>query len=319
MPTMLRSILSASFLSVLVTQCLTAAANAQTTLPTVRAAWFPSEAAAQIYFAKEMGFFQKEGLNVEIQTIGNTSAIAEAVASNNADIGFSAILSIAVAYKKGIPFTIVAAGNVYESSAPIAAIMVAQNSPIHTAKDLNGKTIGANSVKSISEYGPRAWIDKNGGDSSTVKFLELQFPAMPAAVAAGRIDAEWLTEPFVAVGKKSDGRVLAYAFDAIGKEFLVSGWFATSPWAKEHPDLVARFAAGMRDAARWANANPAKSGEILLDHIKMDPAVFASVVRTRFADHLSAADVQPQVDLAAHYGLFPQTFSAAELIYNPAR
>jgi hypothetical protein len=47
--------------------------------------------------------------------------------------------------------------------------------------------------------------------------------------------------------------------------------------------------------------------------------VFASVVRTRFADHLSAAEIQPQVDLAAHYGLFPQTFPAAELIYNPAR
>jgi NitT/TauT family transport system substrate-binding protein len=312
-------VLCASFLAVVTALCVAGTAGAQTTLPTVRAAWFPSEAAAQVYFAKEMGFFQKEGLNVEIQSISNTSAIAEAVASNNADIGFSAILSIAVAYKKGIPFTIVAAGNVYESSAPIAAIMVAQNSPIHSAKDLNGKTIGANSVKSISEYGPRAWIDKNGGDSSTVKFLELQFATMPDAVAAGRIDAEWLTEPFVAIGKKSNGRVLAYAFDAIGKEFLVSGWFATSQWTKDHPDLVARFAAGMRDAARWANANPAKSGEILLGLIKMDPAVFASVVRTRFADHLSAADIQPQVDLAARYGLFPQTFPAADLIYNPAR
>jgi NitT/TauT family transport system substrate-binding protein len=311
MPTLLLAAVLAS--------CLSGAASAQTTLPTVRAAWFPSEAAAQVYFAKEMGFFQKEGINVDIQTIGNTSAIAEAVATNSADIGFSAILSIAVAYKKGIPFTIVAAGNVYESSAPIAAIMVAQNSPIHTAKDLNGKTIGANSLKSISEYGPRAWIDKNGGDSSTDKFLELQFATMPDALAAGRIDAEWMTEPFVAIGKKNNARVLAYAFDAIGKEFLVSGWFSTSQWAKDHPDLVARFAAGMRDAARWANANPAKSGEILLGLIKMDPTVFASVVRTRFADHLSAADIQPQVDLAAHYGLFPQTFPAADLIYNPGR
>lgn len=316
--TFLRCVLSASFAIALGAQSSFGTASAQTTLPTLRVALIPAEAAAQVYFAKEMGFFQKEGLDVEIQTIGNTSAIAEAVASNNSDIGFSAILSIATAYKKGIPFTIVAAGNVYESSAPIAAIVVAQNSPIRSAKDLNGKTIGANSVKSISEYGPRAWIDKNGGDSSTVKFLELQFSAMPDAVAAGRIDAEWLTEPYVALGKKN-GRVLAYAFDAIGKEFLVSGWFATAPWARAHPDLVARFAAAMRDAARWANANPAKSGEILLGVIKMDPAVFATVVRTRFADHLAAADIQPQVDLAAHYGLFPQTFSAAELIYNPTR
>jgi NitT/TauT family transport system substrate-binding protein len=292
-------------------------ARAQTP-PTLHVALIPAEACGQVYFAKEMGFFEKAGLNVEIQTIANTSAIAASVAAGSTDIGFSAILSIATAYKKGIPFTIVAPGNVYDSSAPIAAIMVAQNSPIHTAKDLNGKTIGANAVKSISEYGPRAWIDKNGGDSSTVKFLELTFGAMPDAVAAGRIDAEWMTEPYVAIGKKN-GRVVGYAFDAIAKQFLISGWFATSGWAKEHPDLVARFASALRESSRWANANQAKSGEILLGVTKMDPTLFASVVRTKFADRLVAADIQPQVDLAAKYGLFPSTFPAAELIYTPQR
>jgi NitT/TauT family transport system substrate-binding protein len=312
--TLLRTLRSAAFSIAAAALCAPFVADAQT-LPTLRVALIPAEAAGQVYFAKEMGFFEKAGLNVEVQTIGNTNAIAAAVASNGADVGFSAILSIATAYKKGIPFTIVAAGNQYESSAPIAAIVVAQNSPIRSAKDLNGKTIGANAVKSISEYAPRAWIDKNGGDSATVKFLELQFSAMPDAVAAGRIDAEWLTEPFLAAGKKN-GRVLAYAFDAIAKEFLISGWFASAPWAKEHPDLVARFAVAMRDAARWANANQDKSGAILVNAIKIDPAVFATVVRTRFADHLSAADVQPQIDLAAHYGLFAQTFPAAELIYS---
>jgi NitT/TauT family transport system substrate-binding protein len=293
------------------------ATRAQSIIP-LRVALIPAEACGQVYFAKQMGFFEKAGLGVEIQTIPNTSAIAASVAGGSTDIGFSAILSIATAYKKGIPFTIVAPGNVYDSSAPIAAIVVDKNSPIRTAKDLNGKTIGANAVKSISEYGPRAWIDKNGGDSSTVKFLELTFAQMPDAIAAGRIDAEWMTEPFVAISKKN-GRVLAYAFDAIAKQFLISGWFASMPWVKDNADAVGRFASAMRESSRWANANQAKSGAILLEVTKMDPALFASVVRTKFADRLAAADVQPQVDLAAHYGLFAQTFSAAELIYTSQR
>ena len=298
---------------------LTSAASSDAqTLPTVRVAWIPAEAAAQVVYAQEMGFFKKAGINVEIQTIGNTNAIAASVASGSSDIGFSGILSIANAYKKGIPFTIVAPGNLYDSAAPFAAIVVAQNSPIRTAKDLNGKTIGANAVKSISEYGPRAWIDKNGGDSSTVKFLELPFSAMPEAVASGRIDAEWVTEPFLALSKKN-GRVLAYAFDAIGKQFLISGWFANAAWVKDHPDLVAKFASAMRETSRWANANQEKSGEILVAYTKMDPAVLAAIVRTRFADRLDPAAVQPQVDLGARYGMYAQTFPASEIISTPAK
>ncbi len=287
-------------------------------MPTLRVALIAAEACGQVYFAQQMGFFQKAGLNVELQTLNNTNAIAEAVASNSTDIGFSAVLSIATAYKKGIPFTIVAAGNEYESSRPNAAILVPENSPIHTAKDLNGKTLGVQAVKSIAEFGPRLWIDKNGGDSSTVKFLDLTFAALPDALAAGRIDAEWLAEPFVAIGKQN-ARVIAYPFDAIGKRFLAGAWFASTPWAKEHPDLVARFAAAMSEASRWANANPAKAGTILLGVTKMDPALFAKVVHAEYADRLAAVEVQPQIDLAARYGLFPQTFSAADLIFNPAR
>ena len=291
--------------------------NAQTP-PTLRVALIAAEACGQVYFAQEMGFFQKAGLNVELQTLNNTNAIAEAVASNSTDIGFSAVLSIATAYKKGIPFTIVAAGNEYESSRPNAAILVPQNSPIHFAKDLNGKTLGVQAVKSIAEFGPRLWIDKNGGDSSTVKFLDLPFAAMPDALAAGRIDAEWLAEPYIAIGKQN-ARVIAYPFDAIGKQFLAGAWFASTPWAKDHADLVARFASAMSEASRWANANPAKAGAILLGVTKIDPALFAKDVHAQYADRLSAAEVQPQIDLAARYGLFSQTFSAADLIFNPAR
>ena len=285
--------------------------------PNVRVALIAAEASAQVYFAEEMGFFQRAGLNIELQILTNTNAIAEAVASNNADIGFSAVLSIASAYKKGIPFTIVAAGNEYDSSRPNAAIMVSQNSPIQIAKDLNGKTLGVQAIKSIAEYGPRLWIDKNGGDSSTVKFLDLPFAAMPDALAAGRIDAEWLAEPYIAIGKKN-ARVIAYPFDAIGKRFLAGAWFASTPWAKGHSDIVSRFAAAMSEASRWANANPAKSSAILLNVTKMNPDLYAKVVHAHYADHLSAVEVQPQIDLAARYGLFLQTFPAAELIYNPA-
>jgi NitT/TauT family transport system substrate-binding protein len=287
------------------------AARAQTPA-SVRVGAPPYEAAAEVYFARDQGYFTKAGLDVAIVPILNTSAIAEAVASGSVDIGFSAVLSIAVAHARGIPFVMVAPGNVHDSAVQFAALIVPAASPIRTAKDLTGKTIGCPALKTIGEYAPRVWIDRNGGDSTTVKFLELPFPAMADALGAGRIDAAWVTEPFLSSNKRTT-RVLAYAFDTIAHSFLVSGWFATSAWVRTHADIAARFSTAIRASGAWANQNLAASADVLTRDLKLDPATLASMVRTRFGDQLSPAAIQPQIDVAARYGLFT-AFPASDLL-----
>jgi len=277
----------------------------------------PFESASEVYFAKEQGYFAKSGLDVQIVPIGNSSAIAEAVASGSVDIGFGAVLSIAVAHSRGIPFVLVAPGDVHVPEAQVSALVVPTASAIHTAKDLTGKKLGIPVLKTISEYAPRTWIDRNGGDSTSVKFLELPFPAMPDALAAGRIDAAWLTEPFISSNKGST-RVLAYAYDAIAKRFMVSAFFSTTQWARAHTDVVARFSSAIRASGAWAVQNPLLSADILTRDMKLDPATLAAMVRSRFADQLVPAAIQPQIDVAAHYGLFT-AFPASDLLLTPAR
>jgi len=284
---------------------------------TLRIATIPADNGAEVYYAKDMGFFERAGLNVEIQPIQNSSASASAVAANAIDISYGTLVPLSIAHTKNIPFVVVAPAVVYTSAAANSALVVAATSPIRTAKDLTGKTIGINGIGNISEFGPRAWIDQNGGDSTTVKLLELPFSEMATALAGGRIDAAWVTEPFLASAKKN-GRILATAFDAIAKEFLVGVWFASAPWAKDHPDLVSRFAAVMRETAAWANKNQAKSAEILVKYTKIDPAVVATTVRSRYADRLTAPLMQPVINVTAKYNKFAP-FPADELIYVPPR
>lgn len=282
---------------------------------TIRIGVVPTETSAEAFYAAQMGFFAKAGLDVEIQMIQSASVVTAAVASNAVDIGWSSCVPLAIAHAKSIPFVVIAPASLYSSAAPNAAIFVAPNSALQTAKDLNGKIVAVTGLGTISEFGPRAWIDRNGGDSSTVKFVELQYSAMPDALAAGRIDVAYLTEPWLAVGKKT-ARLLAYPFDAVGKEFLFGTWFTTAQWAANHPDLVKRFAEVMRETAAWANQNPAQSGALLAKYTKLDPAVVASMVRVRFGDRLTAGMLQPEIDLAAKYGNI-SAFPAAEMLYVP--
>jgi NitT/TauT family transport system substrate-binding protein len=285
-------------------------------LSTIRVAALPIESAAEVFYGKDMGFFANAGLDVDIQSLKASGANAAAIASGALDIGYAAIDTLATIHQKGIPVVVIAPANEYLSPGSIrtTALVVPESSPVRTAKDLEGKTLAVGALDSIAEIAPRVWIDQHGGSSSLVKMAEIPFSAMPAALDAGRVDAIWIAEPFIGVAMKN-GRALTYGFDGISKHFLVSAWFTTPQWAKDHPDLVSRFVAVMHETAVWANKNPQMSGEILARYTKVDPAVIANMARAHYGERLSASLTQPLIDISTKYnGL--TTFPAQELIYT---
>jgi NitT/TauT family transport system substrate-binding protein len=292
--------------------------RAQTVAPPLRIATIPLENSAQVFYAKDMGFFAKAGLDVDLQSLQSGSAVAGAVASGAVDIGFSSLVPLAVAHIKNVPFVIVAPGVVWTDAGRNNGLFVKDDSPIHSAADLNGKVLATAGLGTLTEFAPRAWVQQHGGDPATIKFVEMPYSVMPAALAAGRVDAALVNEPYLGAVRKGN-RLLGYPYDAVANEFLIAAWFSTAQWAKEHPDLVARFASVMRDTAVWANKkeNRAKAAEILAKYTKIDPASLANIVHVRFTDQLTAALVQPQIDVTAKYSGFP-TFPARDLmIANP--
>lgn len=289
-------------------------ARAQTTA-TIRVGVVPTETSAQAFYAKEMGFFAKAGLDADIHVISSASVVTSAVASGSIDVGWSSLVPIATAHARQIPFIVIAPASLYLSATPNAAIFVSANSPIRSAKDLNNTVFAVTGLGTISEYGAKAWIDRNGGRSSRVVFVELQYSAMFDALDRGFVDAAYFTEPWLAIAKKR-ARLLAYHYGAVAKDFLFGTWFTMAQWAKEHPDLVAKFSTAIREAGLWANANPSKSAEILAKVTKIDPAIVASMVRVRYGDRLAPTMMQPEIDVASKYGDFPN-FPASDLIYKP--
>jgi NitT/TauT family transport system substrate-binding protein len=316
-PTRTRAIQSFAYAAVAFA-ALGSRASAQTR-PSIKVATLPSEAAAEVFYAQEMGFFANAGIDVDIQVMTNGAAVASAVASNAVDVGWTTPISLAIAKQKNIPFLTIAPAVLYTNAAPFSALFVAKDSPIKSARDLRGKVIAANGLGTMTEYGPRAWIDKNGGDASQVKFLEMPFTAMVDALIGGRVDAAEIGEPMLAVAS-SKNKLLAYPMNAVANEFLFGVWFAGAPWVKEHPDLVAKFVSAIHTTAVWANKpeNQTRSGAILSQATKIPAPVIATMTRARYGDSLSVGLIQPVIDTAAHYLKFP-TFPAQELLYTPGR
>jgi NitT/TauT family transport system substrate-binding protein len=309
-----RTLLAAAALAAL---CVSAVPVTAQSLQPLRIESIPFDAGAEAFYARDLGIFAKQGIDATVQTAGNGPAIAAAVASGAVDIGFSNALSIETAYKKGLPFVFIATSAIYSSAAPTSVLMVPKDSPAKVAKDLNGKTIAVNGLKNIAEYAPSLWIDKNGGDSSTIKFIELKPAETPAALAAHRIDGAFVAEPQITQAKVAS-RIFAKPYDLLGDGFMIAGFFTTRAWADAHPELVKNFQAAMRETAIWADnkANTEKSAAMLAKLTKLDPALVRSSVRAKFGLELSPAAIQPTIDLAAHYKLL-EPFPASELIYVP--
>ena len=295
---------------------LASAADAQqpaAQLPTVRVAMPPVDAASQAFYAREEGFFKNHGLNVEIQTERSGGAVAAAIAGGAADIGQSNLSSLCSAHERGLPFVAIAGANQFVAKQHQSALVVAPNSPLRDAKDLDGKTIGVSGLKNITEIGFDLWMDTHGGNYRSVKVLELPFSAMADAVASGRIDAAMMTEPELSGAlQKKQVRTLAYPLEAIGSRFVVGVWFATAGYVKAHPDVVHAYAAAMADAADWANTHQAESAKIL--EAQTGVKMGAHAARVLFANHLDVKEMQPVIDASAKYGALKAPFPASQLV-----
>jgi NitT/TauT family transport system substrate-binding protein len=291
------------------------ASAADAPLQTIRVATIPIDAGSEVYYGQKMGFFKNNGINVEITALTTGAAVTAAVVGGAVDIGQSNAVSVAQAHEHGIPVVIIAGANRFLVQAHESGLVVTTDSPIHTARDLNGKTVAISGVRGITEIGMRNWIDKNGGDSNTVKFVDMPFPAMSAAMLQHRVDAAQLTIPELQVALDSKQfRFISDVYSAIAKDFLIGGWIATTPWAQAHPDLAAAYAKAIYQTAKWANSHHAESAVILEEATGIHMAL--SDHRIPFAEKLTPADLQPLIDVCAKYGLLKTAFPANEIVYH---
>lgn len=295
-----------------------APARAQSTQP-IKIGILPVESAATVWYANDLGLWPKAGLEATISTLPNTPTIAAAVASGAIDFGYVTIDSISTIHQQHIPLVAVAAAAefVYPDLQHTIGVLVPPSSTVRTAKDMEGKTVALPALHSLGSTAISSWMDRNGANSSTVKYVEIPFPAMGAALDIGRIDAAFEVEPFFSATARRN-RVITDAYSAIGHHFLLSVWIAQSDWAKNHPDVVRRFAGVIHNASVWANHNQPQSGTILAKYTKIDPAVIAAMSRGRYAEQLLANVMQPGINASARYNNFT-AFPASELIYVPPR
>src|SRR5471032_22888 len=183
------------------------------------------DGAMGLYAGYRAGIFRKYGIDLDIN-LGSGASNSAAVAGGSLQLAGSNIVTLVKAHLKDVPFKLVAFGALYRSDNPTQVLTVRTDAAFHAAADLNGKTIGVTALGDLLSASTLAWIDQNGGTSSTVKLVELPPAAEAAALDAGRIQGAALAEPFLSQALSGGNvRIFAKIFDAIAPRFLQAAYF----------------------------------------------------------------------------------------------
>jgi NitT/TauT family transport system substrate-binding protein len=307
-----------TFLGSLALAALLPEGAAAQTLTTLRATSAIDDAATPFLWAIESGLFRKNGFDASLERATSGAAAASAVVGGSFEFGKSSVTSLVTAHARGLPIVAVAAAGDYDINNPAAAVVVKPDGPLRTGADLNGKIVAVSAINDLFSMAVRAWVDKNGGDSSTVKLLELPMSATTAAITTGRIDAAVLIQPFLSRSlAEGSVRSIGDPVGSLGAHHTDSAWFTTIAYTQKNPDAVNRFMRTIRDAAIYVNGHHTETSSILTKFAMVQSGDVGKV-RVLQGTRLDPASLQPLIDAAARYKLITDRFDAKDLIYQNA-
>jgi NitT/TauT family transport system substrate-binding protein len=271
-------------------------------MTTVRVAALPIAETGALWAAMEEGIFEDYGLEIEVVPAqGGANAIP-------------ALLSGDIQFAIGQPFGpiradqqdlgVVIVGNYANSNAEgddVNAVVALADSGITRPADLAGKKVSVNTIGAAGDLTIRKAVQDDGGDPSTIEFVEVIFPDVPAQLEAGTMDAAWAPDPFrgIVLGGGGVSVVSPYQATIPGLSVLTS--ITTQAMLDEDPELVAAYSEAMAEALEWAAGNEEAVRAAIATNLEIPEEAAAGITLPTFTWDLSDAGIEDLGALAVEF------------------
>ncbi|MEO8667734.1 MAG: ABC transporter substrate-binding protein [Bauldia sp.] len=145
--------------------------------------WFVNPDHAPLVIAKEGGYFERHGLDVELIAPADPSAPPRLVAAGQGDVAVTYQPDLMLQLKEGLP--LVRFGTLIET--PLNCLIVLKDGPIKTLADLKGKKVGY-SVASFQDAYLSSILKSVGLSAADVTLVNVNFNLV-TALMSGQVDA----------------------------------------------------------------------------------------------------------------------------------
>lgn len=280
---------------------------------------FTSPSVAVIQAGVEQGFFEEHGFDVEIIQAASSAAQLPALDSGNIQYMLASPVSPILANTQGLDVQIVAgyAQNDPDTVNDSTALLVGAGSPMESPRDLEGARVSINALGSIGEIGINAAVEADGGDPSTIEYIQLALGDVPAALAAGEIDAGMTGAPWIGQVEAAGGSVLSDFVQENGlgaNELVIAG---NGTYIQENAEQAAEFVAALEETYEYANANHEALAALLPSLLNIPEEAARAQVWTTYSSDIDPAVLDTFAELMTRYEIVPVAPDMDAVIWTP--
>ena len=219
-----------------------------------------------LWVASQKGFFERQGLDVELVVIRASDVGIQALAGGSLEIAGSASDAPIAAIEKGLDLVIV--GGIINGLSQ--SIMAAKK--FKTYADLRGATFGAISLTSGVTFALRQVLKAKGLEyPRDYKLLVIGgTPQTYAALLSGQIDAAALSLPVNYAAEEHGFNEIGRFIDVI-QNYQLAALSTKRSWADKNRPVLVRVMKAMAETMHWLYRNKEAGADLLAKEMKLKP------------------------------------------------
>ena len=287
---------------------------------TVKIGYLPSDHDAALFVADAQGLYKEKNISTELVQFNNGGDLMTAMASGDVDVGYVGIAPVLSSVSSGVPVKVISSAQVEGSG-----IIVTNDSNIHSAQDLAGKTIATPGEASIQHVLLSAYLKTNGMSLDDINESAMKVPSINDALKTGNLPAAITFQPYVSLGEADDN-----IDELVDSSEIMPGHpccvvVASDDFIKNHEDTAKDIVAIHENATTFINeqikANKTDDiVKLLPEDIVADPAAEADSLQSFpfifGLDDTYKANVDAFQQLEVDLGILNETISHEDLYWE---
>jgi len=227
---------------------------------TFRMNWKFTGPHAVYLLGKELGFYEEEGIDLQVMEGNGSVTTAQLVGNKSDDFGLADATALIPIMAKGLPIKSVAM--ITPTSA--LAVVARADRGIRTMKDLEGKKLAVTAGDSLTQIWP-AVVGANNLDASKIELIYVDAAAKIPTVLEGKCDALLGSAGDQSAVMEDQGlKVVDLKFADYGVNILNLGVFVHEDMIKNNPDLIRRFLRATKKSHEALDANYERAMQLLV-------------------------------------------------------
>lgn len=264
------------------------------------------------------GFFEDEGIKLKLDDSATGAGAIPQLLNGQMQVALGAISPAITAISQKIPVRIVS-GSVTDHKDPAGTqyqTLVPGDSDIKSFSDLAGHKVAVNSLQCCWEFWVREAIEKEGGDSDSVHFLQMPFPDAASALTEGKVDAISTLQPFATSLAKQGFRNIGDS-PSIALDNPNNGnttYYMSQQFIDQNPGILDRWRKALQRSADYANAHPAETRAYVVKQTGTDAALVNAAPLPHYTAALDNDAISKEAQFLVKYGVLDKAPTLDEIV-----